>query len=456
MASTALNKDSDMMLAWQARRSGSTTPRNNDYRTPYQRDRARIIHSAAFRRLQSKTQILAIRQNEYSRTRLTHSLEVAQIGSGIAHHLKHTIDDPNILDWLPEETLIETICLSHDIGHPPFGHGGEIALNYMMTEHGGFEGNAQSLRILGKRGSYSQDFGMDVTRRTLLGILKYPVLHDDVAGTYPTKPSSLRQFKASQWQPPKCVYQEEADLLDWILSPFSPTDIQSLQNVQHPTAQSIEIRPHSRSLHSSLDASIMDLADDIAYGVHDLEDAIMLGMVDKEMWCTYLEPELLASGCPILAQEIHRLRDNIFSGQSHLRKDSIGFLVSYFICATTIEKKALFEHPLLAYQVTLPKEQAIALNALKEFEMRHIIRKPEVQMLVYKGQQMLLEMFEALLADPMRLLPTELADEWQLAETQGRGRRIICDYMASMTDDYASRLYNRLFVPSSGSVFERI
>ena len=281
----------DTMLEWQARRSGPSFPRNNDFRTPYQRDRARIIHSAAFRRLQSKTQILAIRQNDYSRTRLTHSLEVAQIGSGIVHHLKHANDkDAAFQTWLPEEPLIETICLSHDIGHPPFGHGGEIALNYMMSAQGGFEGNAQSLRILGKRGSYSDDFGMDVTRRTLLGILKYPVLHDDVVGRYPEKTNSFRQFKADQWQPPKCIYTEENALLDWVLSPFTQQDRQTLQQTNRDTNHQ-----HAKSLYSSFDASIMDLADDIAYGVHDLEDAIVLGMVNKEMWHNYLEPALLAS-----------------------------------------------------------------------------------------------------------------------------------------------------------------
>lgn len=438
------------MQAWQARRSGPSTPRDNDYRTPYQRDRARIIHSAAFRRLQSKTQILAIRQNDYSRTRLTHSLEVAQIGNGIVHHLKHAnSNDADLQLWLPEESLIETICLSHDISHPPFGHGGEIALNYMMAEQGGFEGNAQSLRILGKRGSYSHDFGMDVTRRSLLGILKYPVLHHNVVGAYPEKPSSFRQFKASQWNPPKCVYQEEENLLNWVLSPFSEQDKATFCLVNKD-----DKAQHAKSIYSSFDASIMDLADDIAYGVHDLEDAIVLGMVNKEMWHQYLEPALLASGSQVFTQHIDEIRENIFSGESHLRKDAVGFLVSHFITSCQVQKQTEFEHPLLSYQVILPEAEAAALKALKGFEMQHIIQTPEVQMLVYKGQQMLLEMFEALLSDPMRLLPTELANEWQAAEQSGNGQRIICDYMASMTDDYASRLYNKLFVPSLGSVFE--
>ncbi|WP_112139876.1 anti-phage deoxyguanosine triphosphatase [Marinomonas primoryensis] len=439
------------MLAWHERQSGYQESRENDYRTPYQRDRARIIHSAAFRRLQSKTQILAIRQNDYSRTRLTHSLEVAQIGNGIVHQLKHSSpQEANFQTWLADDALIETICLSHDIGHPPFGHGGEVALNYMMQSNGGFEGNAQSLRILGKRGSYSPTYGMDVTRRTLLGVLKYPVLHANVVGKYPEKPTSFRQFKASNWSPPKCVYQEEQDLLDWILEPFSEADRTLLQTVQrkHPD-------DHAKATHASFDTSIMDLADDIAYGVHDLEDAIVLGMVTKDTWLEHLEPKLAALASPYLAENLNSIRTQLFSRQSHLRKEAIGSLVSWFITSCKVVENTRFEHPLLRFQVGLPEGQRQALNLLKQFEMQHIIQRPEVQMLVYKGQQMLLEMFEAYTADPNRLLPREIATEWRKSQDNGEnGLRIICDYMASMTDDYASRMYNKLFVPSLGSVFE--
>ncbi|BFM48968.1 anti-phage deoxyguanosine triphosphatase [Marinomonas sp. THO17] len=441
----------DAFLPWYERQSGQHTARDNDYRTPYQRDRARIIHSAAFRRLQSKTQILAIRQNDYSRTRLTHSLEVAQIGSGIVHHLKFSsAKTAEFQPWLADDALIETVCLSHDIGHPPFGHGGEIALNYMMLDKGGFEGNAQSLRILGKRGSYSESFGMDVTRRALLGILKYPVQHNQVVGQYPSKPNNFRQFKAAQWAPPKCVYEDEQALLNWIIEPFKQADKEALQKVQRSTPEA-----HGKVAHASFDTSIMDLADDIAYGVHDLEDAIVLGMVTKDMWQEHLEPKLSALASPFLKDNLTSLRTQLFSRQSHLRKEAIGNLVSWFITSCQVVENTQFDHPLLRYQVGLPEGQRQALALLKQFEMQHIIQRPEVQMLVYKGQQMLLEMFEAYSADPARLLPQEIAREWQRSCDQGNnGLRIICDYMASMTDDYASRMYNKLFVPSLGSVFE--
>lgn len=438
---------------WMERRSGPRTEKSNDHRNVYQRDRARIIHSAAFRRLQSKTQILAIRQNDYSRTRLTHSLEVAQIGGGIVYHLQSSLpEDAPFQPWLASDSLIETICLSHDIGHPPFGHGGEVALNFMMTDHGGFEGNGQSLRILGKRGSYSEHYGMDVSRRTMLGVLKYPALHDNVVGSYPNKPSSLRTFRAKDWHPPKCVFQEESELLDWILAPFEQNDTEQLTSVNRSEASQ-----HGRTQHCGFDTSIMDLADDIAYGVHDLEDAIVLGMVTRDMWQQYLAPKLNAIDSLFLAENLERLEKQLFSKQSHLRKKAIGDLVSWFITSCHVEEKEQFNHPLLRFQAALPMAERLALDLLKEFEMTHIILRPEVQMLVYKGQQMLLEMFEALSADPARLLPKDLAKEWHKCSIEGgNAHRIICDYMASMSDDYASRMYKTLFVPSSGSVFEPI
>ena len=153
------------------RRSGESKPFNAA--TPdsdAQRDRARIIHSSAFRRLQSKTQVLGVGDNDFYRTRLTHSMEVAQIGSGICEHLKQTYaNNGAISQQIPSFFQIEATCLAHDLGHPPFGHGGEVALNYHMLGHGGFEGNGQTLRILSKLGEYSEQHGLDLTRRTLLG-----------------------------------------------------------------------------------------------------------------------------------------------------------------------------------------------------------------------------------------------------------------------------------------------
>ncbi|MEM7376450.1 MAG: dGTP triphosphohydrolase, partial [Pseudomonadota bacterium] len=130
----------------------------------FQRDRARIVHAASFRALQSKTQVLGLGENDFYRTRLTHSLEVAQIGSGIVEHLLTANRDARLTPWLPSSGLMEATCLAHDLGHPPFGHGGEVALNYAMLSAGGFEGNGQTLRILSRLGEFSERCGIDVTR----------------------------------------------------------------------------------------------------------------------------------------------------------------------------------------------------------------------------------------------------------------------------------------------------
>jgi len=141
---------------WLDRRLTKLSKRQQDHRSPFQRDRARILHSAAFRRLQSKTQVMSSSQSDFYRTRLTHSLEAAQIGSGITAQLRSKYPDLCQKLFPHDDTLIEAICLAHDIGHPPFGHGGEVALNFMMRDHGGFEGNGQTFRIVARLEPFSE------------------------------------------------------------------------------------------------------------------------------------------------------------------------------------------------------------------------------------------------------------------------------------------------------------
>ena len=160
------------MNKWKERRAPAGIQRQEDQREEYERDRARVIHSSAFRRLQAKTQILGVLEGDFHRTRLTHSMEVAQIGRGLVLNLQKRF--PELNDLLPRLEQIETTGLAHDLGHPPFGHGGETALNCAMADYGGFEGNGQTLRILTRLESHTLENGLDLTRRTLLGVLKYP------------------------------------------------------------------------------------------------------------------------------------------------------------------------------------------------------------------------------------------------------------------------------------------
>ena len=220
-----------MTTHWQQRRSGSPLNRPGDLRTPWQRDRARVLHSAAFRRLQSKTQIMNVGENDFYRTRLTHSLEAAQIGASLINQLQQ-VCGADEAQYLPDLNLMETLCLAHDIGHPPFGHGGETALHFKMLGSGGFEGNGQTFRIVGKLEAYHPEHGMDLTRRSLLGLLKYPVLMPALSAPENlVNPGSL-----AQWKPAKALFACDADLLDWVLEPLSASDRELFQTVDKLTA----------------------------------------------------------------------------------------------------------------------------------------------------------------------------------------------------------------------------
>jgi len=264
------------MTYWEERRDGGVT---KDGRTAYERDYARVVHSAAFRRLQSKTQVLGVGDSDFYRTRLTHSMEVSQIGEGIARRFKSdAVKGTPSYDILPDPILIRTICLAHDLGHPPFGHGGEIALNRCMINHGGFEGNGQTLRIMTLIEPYHQTLGMNLSRRSLLGVLKYPAPLSAVANNKQYKnadASASSVFKAKPFKPPKCYLDSEIDVVNWIAK-----DLSDWPRISGEFKFQGEAK-HKKTLHRALDTSIMEIADDIAYGVHDLEDAIGLGLIDR-------------------------------------------------------------------------------------------------------------------------------------------------------------------------------
>ncbi|WP_285162606.1 anti-phage deoxyguanosine triphosphatase [Shewanella goraebulensis] len=436
---------------WHDRRLGEDKLRRNDHRSPFQRDRARILHSAAFRRLQAKTQVHGIGMNDFFRTRLTHSLEVSQIGTGIAAQLKRKYNEINSL--LDSMSLIESLCLAHDIGHPPFGHGGEVALNYMMRNHGGFEGNGQTFRILARLEPYTEYWGMNLTRRTLLGILKYPALYNKLhvdLGQQEIK--NHRQLKPSEWPPVKSLFNDDKDIYDWVLASLSTSDRNRfVSSKPSPT----DAYPHHRTQFKSFDCSIMELADDIAYAVHDLEDAIVMGIVTPAQWQRDVAMHLSESEDQWLSNEFKTIADKLFSHQHHLRKDAIGTLVNGFVTDIIITEDQKFEEPLLRYNAALQPAFADALDTLKKFVFKYVIRKPEIQMLEYKGQQIVMELFEAFESDPLRLLPLNTQERWQHAKDNNLNEmRIIADYISGMTDEFAGRLHQQLFGPKSAGIFE--
>lgn len=458
-------------MYWEKRRSGWKKS-EADARSNADIDYGRIIHSASFRRLQGKTQILNLGDSDFYRTRLTHSLEVAQIAGGISRQLRCDNPDHPGIRYLPDLALIQAIGSTHDLGHPPFGHGGEVALNYCMVGCGGFEGNGQTLRILTRLEKFSTDHGADLTRRTLLGTLKYPVefsraANPDRRPQLISDRSVLRLIDRERSKPPKCFMDSELPVVAWILEGLSESDRQLFTAVKHvdpPAVAEVEEAPlpeHFKPLHKSFDCSIMDLADDIAFGVHDLEDAAALRLVSAADFEQYVEPAICAHyldwvnsrNRTATGNDVYASLVRMLFGTASERKHAVSLLVGYFVLHCTIREEAAFDEPLLRYRADIHPDAKRLLNALKKLVYKIVIRSPEVQHLEFKGQQMVVAVFEALSSEPEAFLPR---NTFRLFEEQGKDPRIICDHVAGMTDTFLLKTYERLFSPRMGSVFDSI
>lgn len=452
MSTATVNED------WLARRDG-WRPQAEDARDGGDIDYARVIHSASFRRLQGKTQILNLGDSDFYRTRLTHSLEVAQIAAGLAKQLAKANEGHPATGVLPDRSLIQAIACAHDLGHPPFGHGGEIALNYCMRDNGGFEGNGQTLRLLSRLETFSKSEGANLSRRALLGVLKYPAAYSELR--HPERTPRLREGYArlqtidvEASAPPKCYLDSEREVVDWMLEPLGGHD--------RAAFVAWEARPgrHGRTRHKSLDCGIMDAADDIAYGVHDLEDAIALRLVTPERFRARIAPEACVSFLETLkrkypdesADPYEAMVQGLF-GDGSERKRYISRLVHHFLIAAKFDELEAFSEPLLRYRVVLEDGPRACLDAFKAFIMSEVIRSASVQQLEFKGQGMVVSVFEAFQSDPGRLLPAEVHERFQAS---GGNPRIICDFVAGMTDAHLLKTYERLFAPRMGSIFDRL
>lgn len=436
---------------WQQRRSGNDAPRPGDVRTPYERDRGRLIHSSGFRRLQAKTQVLGVGEGDFHRTRLTHSMEVAQIARGLVLRFRERYFDAP----LPDLELIEAICFGHDIGHPPYGHSGEIALNYVMRDHGGFEGNGQSLRQLTKLEAGYPPNGLDLTRRTLLGILKYPAPYSRVRRTVlPADVDRLSQVNRDDWKPPKCYFDAESDVVEWLLAPLSDGDRERFQEITPP-----EPGKNGKPRHKSLDCSIMEIADDIAYGVHDFEDGVALDLITKAEFDAELREHFdEAWGRRSGLGTFDELRDSLY-GDSASRKRTVGALVNAFVASAELRQREGFTAPLLAWNASLPEPARRFLDKLDATKFEHVVNTQTTQLLEYRGRILIMEVYEALASDPLRLIKSWFRKHYEQAardNDEDAKARAVCDYVAGMTDEYATRIYERLFVPRQGTIFERL
>ncbi len=267
----------------------------------------------------------------------------------------------------------------------------------------------------------------------------------------PEEVSNYRQLKADEWHPPKGLFKDDQDIIDWILAPLSQADRDLFQSVKKQDKTAKLKNKHYKTRFKSLDCSIMELADDIAYGIHDLEDAIVTNVVNRTDFEREVITKLKLIDDAWLKDYSATLTDKLFSDHHHLQKDAIGGLVNYLITAIKLtdlneQEDVNFEEPLLRYNATLSTPTAQVLKIFKDFVYDYVIKLTSLQRLEYRGQQIVMELFEALSSDPLRLLPSNSAKRWQQAvDNKQNSERIIADYIAGMTDDYATRLYQSLF-----------
>jgi dGTPase len=376
---------------------------------------------------------MGVGEGDFHRTRLTHSLEAGQIGAGIlAHLVQQEKGRAELASWLPTEHLVLAACYAHDIGHPPFGHAGERSLHRAMKGSGGFEGNGQTLRILTRLEKHNRpQQGINPTRRFILAILKYPI--------------ALSKSKGADDEdhPPKCYMDTEAAIVNWAIGPpFGPEEVETF------TTQTERDKPR----HRSLDCSLMECADDIAYAVHDLEDIVARRLVTRSEILDGLKPCLSSPADRIgtVADGVTRstFEHGLFDGGSHGRKQFIGRLVNLFIASTVVSEMPPFVHPLLRYRVTVHEDVAPLLQALKKLTWELVINRAEVQHLERRGERMIAELFRELCSDPESMVPR---DTWRTASEADSPKRKVCDYVAGMTDPFAQRIYQRLFVPGFGT-----
>ena len=393
--------------------------RSGTQRGEFTRDRARVLHSAALRRLGAKTQVLSPATGDFARTRLTHSLEVAQIGREMAEDLGLNPD------------VVDLACLAHDLGHPPFGHNGERALNAWATEFGGFEGNAQTLRLLTRIepkvfSSEGRSLGLNLTRASLDATCKYPWARG--AG-----PSGAESSKFG-------FYEDDRAVFEWL-------------------------RLGAKTAKKCVEAQVMDFADDVAYSVHDFEDAIVSGFVDLEVLADpneehrILEAASKWNGGKIatgaLVAGLERLRATPYWPTSYRAtpadlgrlKNLTSSLIGGFVQRTMAHSFAwALESDISRYQsdLNVPLEVEVEIEVLKgvvaAFLMDHASRKP-----YYEWQRAILtELADALLAANGAHLDAYCTAAWSEANSLESQYRVIVDQVASLTDQSAIALHHRL------------
>ncbi len=386
-------------------------------RTPFERDRARVVHSAALRRLAAKTQVVGPATDDFVRNRLTHSLEVAQVARDVAH----------VLGCHPD--LAETAALAHDLGHPPFGHNGERVLDALAADCGGFEGNAQTLRILTRLEAKSTDahgrsIGLNLTRATLDACTKYPWQRG--AGPDPTKFG---------------VYADEEPVFGWLR-----------EGVTGPRL--------------CVEAQVMDLADDVAYSVHDIEDGVVAGLVDltgladtglrHDVWTTVRSWYLPDCDDDELDAAYHRLSaieawptapyDGSRAASAAL-KNLTSDVIGIFCGSVQHATRAVHgTGPLVRHDADLvvPQETAVEIGVLKGVAARFVMEAPGHFEVMERQRLLVHELFEALGSGGPGLLDPAFRVDHESATDDAARTRVLLDQIASLTDVSAVGWHARL------------
>ncbi len=364
-------------------------------RTPYERDRDRIVHASAFRRLKGKTQVFVAHEGDHYRTRLTHSLEVAQIARVAARRLG--LDDD----------LAEALALAHDLGHPPFGHTGEDMLDACMAPYGGFDHNAQTLRVLTKlERSYPKFDGLNLTWETLEGVVKH--------------------------NGPLIRHGQRLEDLPVAIQEYVATHDLELESWPGPEAQ---IAAH---------------ADDVAYNNHDIDDGVRAGLF------TYAELRAETPMVERVAATVDRDYPGLEPGLhvAETVRRLIGVWVNDLVTETqrrvaevkptSAEDVRAAGKPLIGFSDEMNNDQAV----LRRFLMEKMYRHWKVNRSRSRAKRILKQLFELLLAEPELLPPA-----WQIGGDGAGGQRTarrVCDYIAGMTDDYAIEEHRRLFLLERG------
>ncbi len=422
--------------AWDRERMSGKSD-EHDYRSAFQIDRDRVLHTPTFRRLQNKTQVFWSGEYDFYRTRLTHSLEVAQIGRAICHWLQSRIDGPMRPDFFIDPDLVEAACLSHDLGHPPFGHAGERTLNFLMQDHGGFEGNAQTLRILTERIFSAKRTGMDPSRAFLDSILKYKSLWSELKTVTGKNPKN------------HFLYDDQHVLLDWALGGHD-----------FP----IELAPgKTRDSFKSIECQIMDWADDTAYSLNDISDCVRAGFLTTDKIYQWAEKQSLDGDA---SESLDKLMQAIRSSKVD---PFIGKRIGHYIQSTSLRECVNFlSHQSMRYHYELVVDEHVRRESalFKKLAFEVVFLSPQLKQLEHKGNHMLHTLWNLLekryITEGMidgqnfQLLGNDTSGEIEEAERDADKARLICDFLAGMTDGYAARMYKRLFLPDFGSINDLI